>query len=189
MAKEAENTGGRRIRAWRIAAWGIAALLLLLPLVAMRFTDEVIWDGEDFLFAGVLIGGTGLAFELAVRKSGNLAYRAAVGVALAGAFLTLWANGAVGMIGSEGNRYNLLFYGVLVVALIGAAIARFRAAGMARAMIVAAIAQLAVGAGGLATDLLGGVLSMGFAGLWLLAAALFWKAAREQAAARAAPPG
>ena len=93
------------------------------------------------------------------------------------------------MIGSEGNAYNLLFYGVLLVALIGAIVARFRPAGMARAMVVAAVAQLAVGAGGLTADLLGGVLSMGFAGLWLLAAALFWRAARERTTGRAAPQG
>lgn len=177
MAKEAESTGGGRASPWRIAAWGTAALLLLLPLVAMQLTDEVTWDGEDFIFAGVLIGGTGLIFELAVRKSGNLAYRAGVGIALAGAFLTIWANGAVGMIGSEGNPYNLLFGGVIAVALAGAIVARFRPAGMARAMVAAAIAQLAVAAGGLATDPLGGVLSMAFALLWLLSAALFVKAA------------
>jgi hypothetical protein len=85
------------------------------------------------------------------------------------------------MIGSEGNPYNLLFGGVIVIALVGAVIARFRPAGLARAMIAAAIAQVGVAAVGLSTDVLGGVLSAAFAGLWLLAAALFRRAAREQA--------
>jgi len=44
MAKNTENGGGRRGNRWRIAIWGSAAFLLLLPLVAMQFTGEVVWD-------------------------------------------------------------------------------------------------------------------------------------------------
>ncbi len=112
-------------------------------------------------------------------------YRVAAGVALAAAFLTVWVNGAVGMIGSEQNPYNLLFGGVLALALAGAIVARFEARGMVRAMVVAAAAQAAVGGFGLSADLLGGMLSMGFSGLWLLAAALFRKAASQEATADA----
>jgi hypothetical protein len=71
---------------WRIAAWGGAAVLLLLPLVAMPFSEEVAWDAADFAFAGALVAGVGVIYELAVRMTGNTAYRAAVGVALAAAF-------------------------------------------------------------------------------------------------------
>ena len=183
MASEAEDSGGRRWSRWRIAGWSIPALLLLLPLVAMRFTEEVNWTASDFIFAGVLFGSVGLAFEFIVRRSESLACRFGAALAVVAAFLTIWINGAVGMIGSEGNPYNLLFGGVLLVALIGAILARLEPAGMTRAMIVTAIAQAAIGAFGLSTDPRGAVLSIGFAGLWLLAAALFWSAAREQAAA------
>lgn len=179
MAEDAESTGGRRGMPWRIFGWSVPAILLLLPLVAMQFTDEVNWTASDFLFAAVLFGSVGLAFEFIVRKSSSLAYRSGAACAVAAAFLTIWANGAVGMIGSEDNPYNLLFGGVIAVALVGAALARFEAAGMARAMLVSAIAQAAIGAGGLSTDVRGAVLSMGFGGLWLLAAALLWNAARE----------
>jgi hypothetical protein len=185
MAKEAENKKGARGISWRIVGWGIAALLLLLPLVAMQFTDEVRWDETDFIFAAVVFGTVGAALELAVRMSRNIAYRAGAGAALAAAFLIIWANAAVGMIGDEDNTYNLLFLGVIGLALVGAVAARFRPAGMAGAMIVAAIAQLVVALGGLPTDVRGGVLSAPFAGLWLLSAALFWKAARDQRAADA----
>jgi hypothetical protein len=181
MANEAASDGGRRGIPWRIFGWGTAALLLLLPLVA-----NAPWTVSDFVVMGVLLGSVGLAFELIVRKSGSLAYRLGAVLAVVAAFLTIWVNGAVGMIGSEGNPYNLLFGGVLFVALIGAIVARFEPAGMARAMAAAAIAQAAVGAFGLSTDVRGGVLSVAFAGLWLLAAALFRKAA-EQAPAAAAP--
>jgi hypothetical protein len=188
MAINAEiDGGGRRRSPWRIAAWGLAALLLLLPLVAMRFDTGVNWTLSDFIFAGALIGGVGLAFELAVRMTSNLAYRAGVGFALAAAFLIVWANGAVGMIGSEDNPFNLLFLAVIAMALIGAIVARFRAAGMALAMAAAAIAHAAVATVGMFSDLRGGILSLAFAGLWLLSAALFRKAARDQASAGAAP--
>ena len=128
-----------------------------------------------------MFGTVGLIYELTVRMTRNWAQRAGVAAALAAAFLIVWATGAVGMIGSEGNPYNLLFFGVILVALAGSVLARFRPAGMARAMVAAAIAQAAVAVGGMPMDLRGAVVSMAFAGLWLLAAALFWKAAREPA--------
>jgi hypothetical protein len=179
--------GGGRGNRWRIAAWSIAAFILVLPLIAMQFTAEVDWTAADFIFAGVVIGGTGLLFELAARMSRNVAYRAGIGLALAAAFLILWANGAVGMIGDEGNPYNLFFYGVILLALAGAVAARFRPAGMALAMVAAAVAQVAVAAIGLSTDLSGGVVSAAFAGLWLLSAALLGKAARQQRLEAAVP--
>ena len=54
------------------------ALVLLLPLSA-----GWAWTLFDFVFAGVLMFGTGLAFVLAARKVGKKAYPAAFGVALA----------------------------------------------------------------------------------------------------------
>jgi hypothetical protein len=189
MAREAQEGGRRRWSPWRIAGWSVPVQLLLLPLVAMRFTSEVNWTISDFVFAGLLFGSVGLAFEFIVRKSGSLAFRLGAGLAVVSAFLTIWVNGAVGMIGSEDNPYNFVFGGVLLIALSGAILARLEPAGMARAMVVTAIAQAGAGAFGLSTDVRGAVLSMGFAGLWLLAAALFWSAAREQTAAGAASQG
>lgn len=183
MANEAENTGGRPRIPWRIVGWSIPALLLLLPLVAMRFTQEVNWTASDFVFAAVLFGSVGLAFELIVRKSGSLG----AALAVVAAFLTIWVNGAVGMIGSEDNPYNLLFGGVLAIALIGAIVSRFEPAGMARAMLAAAIVQAALAALGLTTDMRGAVFSMAFAVPWLLAAALFWNAAQERVEADSTP--
>ena len=180
MANAAENSGGRSGIPWRIIGWGTAALLLLLPLVA-----NAPWTASDFLFMGVLLGSVGLAFEFIVRKSGSLAYGSGAALALLAAFLTVWVNVAVGMIGSEDNPLNLMFGGVLCVALIGAILARLEPDGMTRAMVVTAIAQGVAGSVGLSTDVRGAVLSMAFAGLWLLAAALFRKAARDQTPASA----
>src|SRR3712207_6530028 len=79
----AKNGGGRRGGRWRTALWTVAAVILLLPLVAMQFTDEVDWDAADFIIFGAMLAGAGGAYELAAGTTGNRAYRAAVGVALA----------------------------------------------------------------------------------------------------------
>lgn len=180
MANRVEQDGGRRGSPWRVAAWSIAALLLLLPLVAMQFTNEVNWSLGDFIFAGLLIGIVGVTFELTVRVSRNYSYRAGVAFSLAAAFLTVWANGAVGMIGNEDNPYNLFFLGVILLALAGAVVARFRPSGMAGAMAAAAAAQVAFAIGGMPADFRGAVFSAAFGGIWLMSAALFWKAARDR---------
>ncbi|MCA1407199.1 hypothetical protein I6F26_14780 [Ensifer sp. IC3342] len=194
MAGNAENRGGQRGRRWRIAAWTIAALVLLLPLIAMQFTDEVNWTETDFAFAGALIVGTALAFDLAVRMANNDAYRAALGVALAAAFLLIWINAAVGIIGSEDNPANLTYGGVLAVGITGAVIARFEPNGMARTMFASALVQALVamiaviaGMGYPASPPLEiiGVNAL-FVAVWLTSAWLFRKAARAQILADAA---
>ena len=179
MGDLTEIVAGRRWSYWRIAMWGAAALLLLLPAIAMQFTSEVDWDETDFIVMGVMLFAACGTCELAARASGNGAYRIGAVVAVGVAFLTVWANLAVGMIRSEDNPYNLLFGGVLALALLGAIIVRFQAGGMARVMMAAALAQAVLGAGGLSVDPRGGVFSMIFALPWLLSAALFWKASRE----------
>ena len=72
------------------------------------------------------------------------AYRLAVGASIATALLLVWIIGAVGLIGVEGDPFDRLYGGVLAVGIIGALIARFRPAGMARAMIATAAAQALV---------------------------------------------
>lgn len=140
------NPDGRRGNRWRMAGWGAAAVVLLLPLVAMRFTDEVNWDMADFLVFGGLLVGAGVSYELAARMTGNIAYRAGAGVALAAAFILVWVNGAVGIIGSENNSANLMYAGVLATGIVGAIIARFQPQGMARALFATAFAQALVAA-------------------------------------------
>jgi len=178
MTSKANDEGARRMNPWRAAAWSFAGLILLLPLVAMQFTAEVNWTAGDFIFAALTIGTVGLVIELAARTSRSVPYRAGVGFAVAASFLIVWVNGAVGMIGDEDNPYNLLFLGVIPLALLGAVLARFRAPGMAWATALAGLAQAAIAIGGIPADLRGGVLSAGLACLWLLSAALFHNAGR-----------
>jgi hypothetical protein len=190
MAENAVNIGPRRRGRWRIAAWVVAALLLLLPLAAMQFTEEVDWTTFDFVFMAALLSAVGMGLELAVRKTRNVAYRMAACAALAGALLLIWINGAVGIIGSEQEDANLLYGGVLGVGLIGATAARFRPAGMALAMSATALAQALVpvvaSTFGLSSNALVWsaevlMLTGFFVALWLMSAWLFWKGALEQA--------
>ena len=165
----------------------MAALILLLPLVAMRFTDEVDWDATDFSVMGIMLLGACGLYEGTARTTGNLACRAAVAIALVAAFLLVWINLAVGIVGSEDNPANLMFGGVLAVGIVGALVARFRPHGMARALAATALAQALVGmialiAGWGATGANGPwpliVLTAFFTALWLASARLFWKAGR-----------
>lgn len=171
---------------WRVAVWGAAACLLLLPLVAMQFTAEVKWTGSDFALWGVMLGIACGTYELATRMTRNSAYRAAVAVAVAAAFLLVWIDLAVGIIGAENNPANLMFAGVIAVGIIGGAIARFQAPGMARALVAMAVAQAVVAAIALVRGLAdepGIIFSLTgfFVALWLGSAWLFRKAARELA--------
>ncbi len=181
-----EDGGERRGSRLRVAAWSAAALILLLPLVAMQFTDQVVWDVADFAIFGALLVGVGVTYELAARMTGDTAYRAAVGVALAAAFILVWVNGAVGIIGSEDNDANLMYGGVLAVGVIGAIIARFQPRGMARALFATALAQALVAVialiAGLGSPWSGPLeivaLNGFFVALWVGSALLFREAAR-----------
>jgi hypothetical protein len=173
------GAGSGRGNLWRILGWGGAAVLLCVPAAAMRFAPEAgfDWSASDFVVMGLLFALVGIGIELAVRASGSLAYRAAAIVGVLTAFLTIWVNLAVGMIGSEDNGYNWAFAGVIALAAAGALVARFRAGGTALAMLAAAIAQALAAAGGLSVDPRGALFSALFALPWLLSAGLF-RAAR-----------
>lgn len=196
MAGNAEMDGRRRGSRGRMAVWGAAALMLLLPLFAMQITDEVKWTTADFAIFGAMLAAACGTFELATRMTGDTLYRAAVGVAVVAAFILVWVNLAVGLIGSDDDPANLMYGGVLAVAIIGAFIARFRAHGMARALAATALAQALVGVTALAASFGSTAPSFPeaivfltgfFVGLWLTSARLFRKAARERTPAGVAP--
>ena len=84
----------------RRVVWGGALCLLLLPAVAMQFTDEMDWNGADFVAWGVMLGVACVA--------------------------------------------NRLFFGVVLFAIVGSLLVRFRARGMARVMAATGAVQLAV---------------------------------------------
>jgi len=142
MAGITENGRGRR-GGWRKAVWGTAAFLWLLPLVAMQFTTEV--NLVETVAYGVILSAAAGTYELALAlRTRDSAYQIAAGVALAAAFLLGWVNGAVGIIGNEGQPANLMYSGLIAVGLIGALVARFQPRGLSRVLIVVAVAQALV---------------------------------------------
>jgi len=182
-------SAGTRWRWFRLAIWGGAAFLLLLPLVAMQFTTEVDWTGSDFLVMGAMLATACGAVELALRASRDSAYRLGAIVAVGAGFLLVWINLAVGIIGSEDDPLNLIYAGVLAVAVVGSAIAAFEPAGMARALFTTAAAQVAVtilaliwGWGAWEPPGAAGILALNlfFAALWCLSGGLFRRAALKE---------
>jgi hypothetical protein len=76
-------------------------LILLIPFLAMRFTNEVDWKLLDFTIMGVLLLGTGLLCELVLRKVTSLGYRIAICGAILLALFLIWAELAVGLFGTR----------------------------------------------------------------------------------------
>jgi len=120
------------------------AAILVAPLLAMQFTDEVNWSLLDFIVMGILLFGAGLTYILISRISVSIVYRTAVGIAVLAGLLLIWINLAVGIIGSEDNPANLLYIGVLAIGIIGAWITHLRPFGMVRTMFATALAQMLV---------------------------------------------
>ncbi len=78
----------------------VVTLLLLIPLIAMQFTDEVNWALFDFIIAGALLLGTGLIGDLVIRKVNKIEHRVVLCLAILAALLLIWAELAVGIIGT-----------------------------------------------------------------------------------------
>ena len=181
MGTQIQQPRGMREHRWRVAVWGTAACLLLVPLVAMQFTREVDWTGSDFAVMGVLLAAACGTWEFGMWLSRSRAYRVGVAVAVLGAFLMTWINLAVGIIGDDNDRLNLLFFAVLAIGLVGALAARFRAQGLAAAMVAMAGGQSMIAVVTLIVHGKTAALSGFFTAVWLLSAWLFSKAARENA--------
>jgi hypothetical protein len=76
------------------------AALLLLPLVAMQFSDDVKWTPFDFVVAGALLLGAGLTYEAVARKGGTRGHRLTVGVVIVAVLVMVWLELAVGVFGT-----------------------------------------------------------------------------------------
>jgi len=181
MTGSTERTGGRAWNIWRIARWTAALALLLTPLVMMQISDEWHWTIGSFLFAGTMIGGVGLLYELAERANGSRTYRAGVAVALAASFLTVWTT----LVRDDGTGIG--YFLLIMAAVVGGFSAWFRPAGMARTMLGVAIMQALLGVAIATAPLTASVpdgsfkallFSGFFTALWLISATFFRAAAR-----------
>lgn len=75
----------------------ITAGLLMVPAIAMLFSDEMNWGPGDFLAMAALVFGTGLAYLFIAERTATRASRLAIGAGLAALLLTVWAELAVGI--------------------------------------------------------------------------------------------
>jgi hypothetical protein len=114
-------------------------------------------------------------------------YRLALALALGALVFLVLGIGALGIIGD--GRDDQVYVSVLAVAVIGSAVARLRPRGMALTLLATALAQVLVSAtallaglhddGASVVDVLG--LTGMYAGLFCVAAWLFWRAAEQSA--------
>jgi hypothetical protein len=123
-----------------------------------------------------------------MTMTGTTAYR--TGLALAGGSMLFmfFAMGALGIIGAEGDRADLMYLGVLAIGVVGALATRVRPRGMAVTLVAMAVATAVVGVIALAAGLGGtnprleiiGLTGM-FMALFLGAAWLFRRAEDSEA--------
>lgn len=74
--------------------------LLTVPYFAMKFTTEVNWTALDFVAAAVMLFSAGLAIEFALRMVTSFWTRIAVCGAILLTLFVVWAELAVGIIGT-----------------------------------------------------------------------------------------
>lgn len=74
--------------------------ILLIPGIAMFFTDEVSWSFFDFLIAGFLLFGFGSLLIYISKKITSKKYRLLLMAAVLLLLLLVWIEMAVGIFGS-----------------------------------------------------------------------------------------
>ena len=131
----------------RQIVWTIVVALILSIFLAMQFTNfgqaEVQWN-EAVAYSVMLLVAGG-AYELwQWLKTRARIYRFAFGIGLLGVLLLGWVSGAVGIIGSENQSENLMYWAVPAVGLIGSLVSRFKPRGMARTLFTVALVQFLV---------------------------------------------
>lgn len=140
MTTEAAGGGRRKRSLWKGPALA-GALAVTALLLASLIVDGWYWHPGGFLVVGVLVGGARRVFEGATRHMDAIAYRMAVGIALAATFFVVWESVVQRL---DLNPDAAMSFGVPIVGLVGAAVARLRPKGMALALFVTAGAEAAV---------------------------------------------
>lgn len=88
----------------KVFGWiaAITGIILLIPLIAMQFTNEVAWSFGDFIIIGIMLFGAGSLFVLTARVVPKK-YWIVLGVIFAVAVLWAWAELAVGIFTNLGT--------------------------------------------------------------------------------------
>ena len=80
---------------------GLTLLLLLIPLIAMQFTNEVTWGALDFLIGGVLLFGLFFSLSFTYSRLNESKYRWSILIVIVLIFILIWAELAVGIFGTS----------------------------------------------------------------------------------------
>ena len=78
----------------------IVLSILLIPFIAMQFTEEVNWGLGDFVIMGVLLFATGMVGDFIWRKVKHSEKRIGLLILTIIIFLLIWAELAVGIFGT-----------------------------------------------------------------------------------------
>lgn len=70
----------------------ITCIVLLIPLTAMLFSNEVNWGIGDFLVAGGLLFLFGYVYQVLTQGSVNVIKNIIIGVIVFGALSFIWVN-------------------------------------------------------------------------------------------------
>ena len=68
----------------------VVAILISIPFIAMRFTDEVNWTALDFAAMGFMLLVTGLVIEASLRIFNKTWTKVAAVVAVLFGFVMVW---------------------------------------------------------------------------------------------------
>ena len=75
------------------------------------------------------------------RSAGWASYRVAMTLSVLTTLVLIWLSLGVGIIGADGDPANRMYFVVVAIGILGAAITRFGARGMARVLFAMAVAQ------------------------------------------------
>ena len=75
-------------------------IILLIPFIAMQFTNEINWNIYDFIIMGVLLLVTGLLCEFVLRRVKSLTNRIITCGIILFALFIIWVELAVGVFGT-----------------------------------------------------------------------------------------
>ena len=78
----------------------IVGIILLIPMIAMQFTDEVNWSFLDFIIMGIMLSISGLALGIIIKKIKDYKYRNIFITIIVMIFLLTWAELGVGLFGT-----------------------------------------------------------------------------------------
>lgn len=78
----------------------VSLSLLLIPLTAMQFSDQVNWSLSDFVIMGILLLAVSYGISLVWSRTKEQQRRAIYIFLLLLAFVLIWAELAVGVFGS-----------------------------------------------------------------------------------------